>query len=108
MFELGETAEEIAQAFSTTVPRNGTVFTADEQTAQLMWSCCEEKKLSAAWQGIAPLRAEVLPVICLDAPLRLVLGNAQLLRNSEGYLPVSFDGPRTVFCCFAATFFPFT
>ena len=43
MFELGETAEEIAQAFSTTVPRNGTVFTADEQTAQLMWSCCEEK-----------------------------------------------------------------
>lgn len=42
MFEMGETVEEIAQAFSSTVPRSGTVYTADEGTAQLMRPYCEQ------------------------------------------------------------------
>lgn len=41
MFELGETLEEVARSFSVTVPRNGTVYTADERTAQLMQPYCE-------------------------------------------------------------------
>ena len=42
MFELGETVEEIAQSFSATVPQNGSVYTADERTAQLMKPYCEQ------------------------------------------------------------------
>ena len=42
MFELGESAEEIAKSFSATVPQNGSVYTADEQTAQLMQPYCEQ------------------------------------------------------------------
>lgn len=43
MFELGETVEEIAQSFSATVPYDGTVYTANEQAAQLMRPYCEQK-----------------------------------------------------------------
>jgi len=78
MFELGETAEEIAQAFASTVPHNGSVYTADEQTAQLMRPYCErngsrlllcgskgtaqENKQVAIWVaeqlGVSPEQAE--------------------------------------------------
>ena len=42
MFELGDSPEEIAQAFSATVPKNGSVYTADERTAQLMRPYCDQ------------------------------------------------------------------
>ena len=69
--------EEIAQSFSTTVPQNGSAYTADERTAQLMKPYCEQngsRLLLCGTNGTAQENQQIALWVAeeLGAPAELV------------------------------------
>lgn len=93
MFELGETPEEIAEAFSSTVPRNGVVYTADPETARLMAPYCHAQNTEQVLCGKAGTSAENAQ-IALAVAERLGVPNEQALDGIARFYRPDFGGQQ--------------